>query len=61
MQANNWSERSEAVTELEKYVASASPQTMSPQLQKVESKTPPLNLEGGGSRRLRRGEGIEKG
>lgn len=35
LQASNWSERDEAITELERYVVSSPPQNLSPQLQKV--------------------------
>ena len=38
MQASSWSERFEAITELEKYVATAAPQNMTTQLQKVRRK-----------------------
>ncbi len=35
LQANNWSERHEAITELEGYITSTTPQSLSPQLQRV--------------------------
>jgi len=44
LQASNWSERDEAIAELERYVVTNLPQSLSPQLHKVKIVVPVVQI-----------------